>query len=122
MGQIIKKKTFKIIRGSPADDEEEEPISFCPNCLEQGFVPILKERIFLPGESELISRDDYRFKQCHECGTVIPIYEVKKESKLQDFVDTSTNPFDQGKSIVGLDNKKPNRIIQFRRISQKWQK
>jgi hypothetical protein len=34
MGQIIKKKTFKIIRGSPADDEEEEPISFCPNCLE----------------------------------------------------------------------------------------
>ena len=53
---------------------------------------------------------------------MIPIYDVKKESKLQDFVDTSTNPFDQGKSIVGLDNKKPNRIIQFRRISQKWQK
>jgi len=24
---------------------------------------------------------------------------------LKDFVETSSNPFDQGKSIVGLDNK-----------------
>ena len=29
----------------------------------------------------------------------------KKESKLKDFVETSRNPFDQSKSIVGLDNK-----------------
>ena len=26
-------------------------------------------------------------------------------SKLKDFVETSTNPFDQGENIVGLDNK-----------------
>ena len=31
---------------------------------------------------------------------------LKKESKLKDFVETSDNPFDRGKNIVGLDNKK----------------
>ena len=29
----------------------------------------------------------------------------KKESKLQDFVETSSNTFDQGKSITGIGNK-----------------
>jgi hypothetical protein len=32
--------------------------------------------------------------------------ELKKESKLQDFVETSDRPFSQGKSITGLGNKK----------------
>lgn len=31
---------------------------------------------------------------------------LKKESKPKSFVGTSDNPFDQGKSITGLDNKK----------------
>jgi hypothetical protein len=31
---------------------------------------------------------------------------LKKESKLKDFVETSCNPFDRGKNIAGLDNKK----------------
>jgi hypothetical protein len=38
------------------------------------------------------------------CST--PFYEAKKESAIKDFVETSTNPFDKGKSITGLDNKK----------------
>jgi hypothetical protein len=37
----------------------------------------------------------------------VPIYEAKKESMLQDFVETSTDPFSQVKSITGLGNKKP---------------
>jgi hypothetical protein len=49
MGQIRKKKTFGIIRGSPEDDEEE-PISYCPRCLKFGFHHILQERIYLPGQ------------------------------------------------------------------------
>jgi len=36
---------------------------------------------------------------------IVPIYEAKKEGKLQDFVKTSSNPFDQGKSIQDLGNK-----------------
>ncbi|MFN2434586.1 MAG: hypothetical protein ABR515_04335 [Nitrososphaeraceae archaeon] len=30
----------------------------------------------------------------------------RKKAKLQDFVEVSSNPFNQGKSIVGLGNKK----------------
>ena len=45
------------------------------------------------------------WKQCHDCGTIVPIYEAKKESKLQHFVRTSSNPFDQGKLITGIGNK-----------------
>jgi hypothetical protein len=39
------------------------------------------------------------------CGQILPIYEAKKESKLQDFVQPSTNSFNEDKSITGLDNK-----------------
>jgi ribosomal protein S26 len=51
-------------------------------------------------------RDHDLWKQCHNCDQIVPIYEAKKEGKLQDFVETSSNRFDQGKSLVGLDNKK----------------
>jgi len=51
--------------------------------------------------------DKENWKQCHNCGQIVPIYEAKKESKLQDFVETSDNPFDSGKSITGLGNKNP---------------
>jgi hypothetical protein len=67
----------------------------------------------LPGEK--IPHDHDLWKQCHECGQIVPIYEVKKESKLQDFIEISDNPFDQGKSIVGLGNKgKKNKYQKMR--------
>jgi hypothetical protein len=53
--------------------------------------------------------------QCHSCGSIHPIYEAKIESKLQDFVEITTNPFDQGKNIVGLGNKgKKNKYQKMR--------
>jgi len=36
---------------------------------------------------------------------IVPIYEAKKEGKLQDFVQSSSNPVDQGKSIQDVGNK-----------------
>jgi hypothetical protein len=58
----------------------------------------LLTRESIPSERDL-------WQQCHDCGQLVPIYQVKKERKLLDFVETSSNPFDQGKSIIGLDNK-----------------
>ncbi len=49
--------------------------------------------------------DQDLWKQCHSCGEAVPIYEANKEGKLQDFVQPSTNPFNGGKSITGLNNK-----------------
>ena len=37
---------------------------------------------------------------------IVPIYEAKKDSMYQDFVVPCDNPFDAGKSIVGLGNRK----------------
>ena len=52
-----------------------------------------------------IPRVRYSWKQCHDCGEIVPIFESKKECKLQDFVEICDNPFDAGKSLIGLDSK-----------------
>jgi hypothetical protein len=50
--------------------------------------------MYVPRES--IPLDHDLWKQCHDCGLLVPIYEVKKEAKLQDFVEIAENPFEQG--------------------------
>jgi hypothetical protein len=108
MGQIRKKKTIGII-GS--DDEEQ--ISYCVECRNLGVLSILQDRIYPPDEP--IPHDHELWKQCYECGQIVPVYEAKKESRLEDFVETSDNPFDQGKSISGLNNKPSKTRIQKQR-------
>ena len=49
------------------------------------------------------------------CGQVVPVYETKKESKLQDFVEVSDNPFNAVQSITGLGNKRPKTSYQKQR-------
>jgi len=38
--------------------------------------------------------DADRFRQCYHCGDIVPLYEVKTESKIEDFVEPIYNPFD----------------------------
>jgi hypothetical protein len=38
--------------------------------------------------------DADRFRQCYHCGDIVPIYNVKFESKIEDFVEPIDNPFD----------------------------
>lgn len=107
MGGIKYKGGFGGNMQSVGDYEHEKPeISYCPRCEKNDILSILKERIY--PKDQTIPRDHELWKQCHECGQIVPIYEVKKESSLKDFVETSTNPFDQvdHNSIVALDNKK----------------
>jgi len=59
-----------------------------------------------------VTHDMENWKQCHDCGTIYPKYEAKMESEIENVVETSTNPFDEGKSIVGLGNKKPKNRYQ----------
>ena len=83
------------IRRDSIGSEDEQTISYCPHCEQYGFKQVLGPRILMKGEP--IPRDHDQWLQCRSCGIIIPIYEVKKESKLQDFVETSDNPFNQGK-------------------------
>lgn len=109
MGQIKQIKGIGII----GSDDEQLIISHCERCKKQGFESILQERIYPPDEP--IAHDHDLWKQCHRCGKIVPIYEAKKESKLQDFVETTDSPFDQGKTIVGLGNKRPKTPYQKQR-------
>lgn len=65
-----------------------------------------------------IPHDHDKWKQCHECGTIVPIYEVKKESRLVDFVETSDNPFDDVGTIIGLGNRR-NKLSSIQKERQK---
>ena len=39
-------------------------------------------------------------------GTIVPVYEIEKESSIKDVVETSDNPFDIGKnSFLGIDSR-----------------
>ena len=66
--------------------------SYCPNCGERklrGSEQILKPRVFLPHEIP----DPGRWMQCYYCGSIYPIYNVKKESKLTSDLQIQDNPF-----------------------------
>ena len=113
MSKIKRKQTVGIID----DVIDNTELAYCLGCLKQGFVSLLGERIYLPGEP--VASDHDQWKQCRECGQLIPIYEVYREGKLQDFVETTSNPFDIGKSIVGLNNKgKKNKYQKMREKRQ----
>jgi hypothetical protein len=46
------------------------------------------------------------------CGNIYPVYEAKFERKIKDFVETTDNPFDEGKGQdLGVDN----RVIERRK-------
>jgi hypothetical protein len=110
--RIIRKKKVSIL-----DDEDEEHISYCPRCEKLGYLSVLKNRIYMPHElvGGKVPYDHDKWKQCHECGTIVPIYEVKKESRLVDFVETSDNPFDDENTIIGLGNRRSLTAIQKER-------
>ena len=99
MGRISRKREIKVLDIEP----EEKKISYCPHCLEFEFKEPLGPRILLKGESKPTDYDQWL--QCLACGNIYPIYEAKIESKLQDFIEVSDNPFDIGQTIVGLGNK-----------------
>lgn len=59
----------------------------------------LKRRLYQVEDSKLIPEtvpapDANRFRQCYRCGDIVPLFNVKQESSLVDFVEPTLNPFD----------------------------
>ena len=84
MPGIRRKESYGII----SDEPEQEAISYCQRCLKFNVYSMLQERVYLPDEVTN-EHDRENWKQCHNCCQIVPIYEAKKESKLQDFVELS---------------------------------
>jgi hypothetical protein len=116
-GGIRKKDRVGWI-GGDSYQREPEPISYCPHCRKHGLYEKLGSRILKPGE--VMSNEEYeKWRQCTGCGMIFPIYETKIESKVQDFVETSDNPFDQGKTILGNDNKKRSKRSDMQKLKER---
>lgn len=89
---------------SEGDNDNDDSIkSYCKHCLEFGFKVQLKNRIY--PEEEPIPIDHENWKQCHECGLIVPFYELEKEASIKDVVETVDNPFDVGTSFLGIDKR-----------------
>lgn len=89
----------KDLHGDNTDDDDRQ---YCQACLQYGIRSKLKRRMYKVGTSEdgkpkLVPAtvpDADRFRQCFHCGDIVPLYNVKYESKIGDFVETIDNPFD----------------------------
>jgi len=80
-----------------------EKEGYCQQCINAGVKSPLQKRMYRFNEKtkqvEIITDSDQeKFRQCYNCGDVVPVYEVKLEPKIEDFIETSDNPFDSIKS------------------------
>ena len=97
---MIRRSRAEIVDFS---EKEVEKFSYCKECLKFGFSVPLKNRIYPEGQP--IPADHENWLQCYECGTIVPVYEIEKESRLKDVVETTDNPFDTGKDFLGIDSR-----------------
>jgi hypothetical protein len=101
---LRRRSRAEIVDFSSDDDEK---ISYCKHCLNFGFMVPMKNRVY--ANNEPIPVDDDQWKQCHECGEIVPVYEIEKESSIKDVIETVDNPFDIGKSFLGIDSRSARR-------------
>jgi len=111
MPEIKKANIFghsKIEKDRYGDYDELENRQYCQSCLQLGIRSKLMKRMYKvekideqgqgqEGKPKLVPAtvpDADRFRQCYHCGDIVPIYNVKTESKIEDFVETIDNPFD----------------------------
>lgn len=93
--------------GHGDDNEEDDSRQYCQSCLQYGIRSPLKRRVYKVEQTEEATEsnpkpklvpaqvpDADRFRQCYHCGDIVPMYNVKYEAKIEDFVQTIDNPFD----------------------------
>jgi hypothetical protein len=100
---MIKRSHVESIDFSDEEFREQEALYYCKHCEQFGFKIPLRNRIYPEGEP--VPADSDQWRQCHECGLIVPVYELEKESKIKDVVETVNNPFDSGTSILGIDKR-----------------
>jgi hypothetical protein len=86
------------------DNENKGPKYYCKSCEKYGQKVLLRNRIYPNGEPKPVDHESW--KQCHECGLLVPVYELEKEASIKDVKEIIDNPFDLGKdSFLGIDRR-----------------
>lgn len=104
---INRRSRADIVDFSSEEFIDEEDNYYCRHCLEFGFKVKLRNRVYPEGEPIPVDHD--QFRQCLDCGLIVPIYELERESKIQDVVSVSDNPFEDGKLFLGIDSRSARR-------------
>ena len=117
----------KISKDDIDYDNDNDHLQYCQNCFNAGFKSVLKRRVYRVENQMLIREvppipDADKWRQCYRCGDIVPIYNVKQESSLIDFVDPVTNPFDDNKDkmdkLERTDRLKKNKSKYARKRAQ----
>jgi hypothetical protein len=106
----IKRKTVSAIKAQGG-----EAVSLCPKCNDNGKRQKMEERIYKEDpetKKVVIPWDYYMWRQCHRCGLVLPVYNLKHEGRLTSELVPSTNPFRDKGETKGISN---NRIGKSKR-------
>jgi hypothetical protein len=86
-------------------DYDSDHSRYCQSCFQVAVKSELKRRLYRVEDSKLVAEtapapDADRFRQCYRCGDIVPIYNVKQESALVDFVEPTKNPFDENADSI----------------------
>jgi hypothetical protein len=97
-------------------DTQKEDISYCEHCLVVGIKSKLHKRLWVfnteTKEIEQVAEPDRdKYMQCYNCGDIFPIYEIKKEAKISDFVETTDDPFDNNPGNMETFGKTPSQSV-----------
>jgi hypothetical protein len=114
LGQINKHERNVPVVGKY---ERREEIHYCPDCEKQGLKSKLGLRILQKDEQR--PPDYYQFRQCHICALILPIYELKKESKIKDTIETTRNPFDEKNLITPVHDPKTKTSRELEKLRER---
>lgn len=90
-----------IVDFTEDDDEEEEPIQYCPHCSEFKYQSQLKEMRLKRGQP--VPEDYDKWLECYTCSTRYGKHEIEKQKQLQvsDLKRHVTeNAFEAGQTII----------------------
>lgn len=96
---------YRVPRGHDIDSDGH--LQYCQSCFKVGVKSELKKRLYRVEDSRLVPEvipapDADRFRQCYRCGDIVPIYNIKQQSSLVDFVEPTLNPFDDNADKIGF--------------------
>jgi hypothetical protein len=120
VGGIRSVSPFSALTDGANQIENED--FYCEHCMVVGVKSKLEKRLWVfnneSKELEAVAdQDRENFRMCYTCGDIFPIYELKVQPKIQDFVEPIDNPFDNNPQ--GIESYNPKYSLKKKRSKHK---
>jgi len=96
---LVRKREYvgEVDFGDPVDEEDEEPVQYCPHCLK--FANILSKLGPRSWKGQMPVDNDL-FCQCFTCGNIYGVHEIAQDSQLKNTVETLDNAFESNQTEI----------------------